>query len=253
MLDRLRLQEVEKAIFRVRESGKYGDRYLLKNEPFMIIDNACLSNFTVGQRDKNIVGRSTEAATSTIRHITFTLTNGSMMLNLFNAIFGKTEHNKSSRATITDSVLISESDNFDLPSEPVGDVLLYLTDDYGNLTRLAEDQYTIEGKTVIFVKAISKLITYVYEEALEVGTLTSIKQLGAEVIMSLEMQCKAMDIQSEEKMDIIIRFNKVSVGTNFYISFNNSEKASVSTVYVQALADDNQNGVNKEIFTIEVV
>lgn len=33
--------------------------------------------------------------------------------------------------------------------------------------------------------------------------------------MSLEMQCQAMDILTEEKMNIIIRFNKVSVGTNF--------------------------------------
>lgn len=38
------------------------------------------------------------------------------------------------------------------------------------------------------------------------------------------MQCQAMDILTEEKMNIIIRFNKVSVGTNFYIGFNNSEK-----------------------------
>mgnify|MGYP004633103889 CR=1 FL=1 len=253
MLDRLRFQEIEKAIFRVREEGKYGDKYLLKGEPFMIIDNASLSNFTVGQRDKNIIGRSTEAATSTVRNITFTLMNGSMMLNLFNSIFGRTKHNQNTTVSITDSILINDSNSFELPSEPIGEVLLYLTDDYGNLTRINKNQYAIDGKKITFIKNISQLITYVYEEALEVSSSTSIRQLGTEVIMSLELQCKAMDIQSEEKMDIIIRFDKVSVGTNFYISFNNSERASGSAVYVQVLADDNQNDVNKEIFTIEVV
>ena len=62
-----------------------------------------------------------------------------------------------------------------------------------------------------------------------------------------------MDILTEEKINVIIRFDKVSVGTNLYISFNNSEKGSGSIIYVQGLAEDNQNAVNKEIFTIEVI
>lgn len=253
MLDRLRFQEVEKAIFRVREEGKYGERYLKKGEPFMVIDNASISNFVVGERDKNIVGRSTEAGTSTIKHVSFSLMNGSMMLNLFNSIFGETKANQKTRATITDTVLVNDSDNIKLPSTPIGEVLLYLTDDYGNLTRVAQDQFELQGDEIHLVKKVNHLFTYLYEEEDEAKSLTSIKQLGAEVIMTLEMQCKAMDILTEEKMNVIIRFNKVSVGTNFYIGFNNSEKAYGSTVYVQGLADDNQNGVNKEIFTIEVV
>mgnify|MGYP003538786880 CR=1 FL=1 len=226
MLDRLRFQEVEKAIFRVREDGRYGDKCLKKGEPFMVIDNASISSFVVGERDKNIVGRSTEAGTSTIKHVSFSLMNGSMMLNLFNSI---------------------------LPSKPMGEVLLYLTDDYGNLTKVAKDQFEVVEDEIHLIKKVNHLFTYLYEEENEAKSLTSIKQLGAEVIMSLEMQCQAMDILTEEKMNIIIRFNKVSVGTNFYIGFNNSEKAYGSTVYVQGLADDNQNGVNKEIFTIEVM
>ena len=253
MLDRLRFQEVEKAIFRVREDGRYGDKYLKRGEPFMVIDNASISSFVVGERDKNIVGRSTEAGTSTIKHVSFSLMNGSMMLNLFNSIFGETKTNQKTKATITDTVLTNDQDIIKLPSKPMGEVLLYLTDDYGNLTKVAKDQFEVVEDEIHLIKKVSHLFTYLYEEENEAKSLTSIKQLGAEVIMSLEMQCQAMDILTEEKMNIIIRFNKVSVGTNFYIGFNNSEKAYGSTVYVQGLADDNQNGVNKEIFTIEVM
>lgn len=253
MLDRLRFQEVEKAIFRVREDGLYGDEYLKRGEPFMVIDNASISSFVVGERDKNIVGRSTEAGTSTIKHVSFSLMNGSMMLNLFNSIFGETKTNQKTKATITDTVLMNDQDIIKLPSKPMGEVLLYLTDDYGNLTKVAKDQFDVVEDEIHLIKKVNHLFTYLYEEENEAKSLTSIKQLGAEVIMSLEMQCQAMDILTEEKMNIIIRFNKVSVGTNFYIGFNNSEKAYGSTVYVQGLADDNQNGVNKEIFTIEVM
>lgn len=253
MLDRLRFQEVEKAIFRVREDGRYGDKYLKKGEPFMVIDNASISSFVVGERDKNIVGRSTEAGTSTIKHVSFSLMNGSMMLNLFNSIFGETKTNQKTKATITDTVLMNDQDIIKLPSKPMGEVLLYLTDDYGNLTKVAKDQFEVVEDEIRLIKKVNHLFTYLYEEENEAKSLTSIKQLGAEVIMSLEMQCQAMDILTEEKMNIIIRFNKVSVGTNFYIGFNNSEKAYGSTVYVQGLTDDNQNGVNKEIFTIEVM
>ena len=253
MLDRLRFQEVEKAIFRVREDGRYGDKSLKRGEPFMVIDNASISSFVVGERDKNIVGRSTEAGTSTIKHVSFSLMNGSMMLNLFNSIFGETKTNQKTKATITDTVLMNDQDIIKLPSKPIGEVLLYLTDDYGNLTKVAKDQFEVVEDEIHLIKKVNHLFTYLYEEENEAKSLTSIKQLGAEVIMSLEMQCQAMDILTEEKMNIIIRFNKVSVGTNFYIGFNNSEKAYGSTVYVQGLADDNQNGVNKEIFTIEVM
>lgn len=219
----------------------------------MVIDNASISNFVVGERDKNIVGRSTEAGTSTIKHVSFSLMNGSMMLNLFNSIFGETKTNQKTKATITDTVLMNDQDIIKLPSKPMGEVLLYLTDDYGNLTKVAKDQFEVVEDEIHLIKKVNHLFTYLYEEENEAKSLTSIKQLGAEVIMSLEMQCQAMDILTEEKMNIIIRFNKVSVGTNFYIGFNNSEKAYGSTVYVQGLADDNQNGVNKEIFTIEVM
>ena len=175
------------------------------------------------------------------------------MLNLFNSIFGETKAKQKTKATITDTVLTNDQDIIKLPSKPIGEVLLYLTDDYGNLTKVANDQFEVVEDEIHLIKKVNHLFTYLYEEENEAKSLTSIKQLGAEVIMSLEMQCQAMDILTEEKMNVIIRFNKVSVGTNFYIGFNNSEKAYGSTVYVQGLADDNQNGVNKEIFTIEVI
>lgn len=253
MLDNLRFQEIEKAIFRVREDGLYGTKFLKKGEPFMIIDNASISNFSVSQRDKNFIGRSTEAGTSTIRNVTFSLANGSLMLNLFNSIFGKSRKDARTTATVNDTAALIETDTFNLPSQPVGEVMLYLTDDYGVLTKIATDQYSIEGQRVTFIKPINRVITYVYEEEVTSSVLTSIRQLGTELVLSLEMQCQAMDILTEEKINVIIRFDKVSVGTNLYISFNNSEKGSGSIIYVQGLAEDNQNAVNKEIFTIEVI
>lgn len=152
MLDRLRFQEVEKAIFRVREDGRYGDKCLKKGEPFMVIDNASISSFVVGERDKNIVGRSTEAGTSTIKHVSFSLMNGSMMLNLFNSIFGETKTNQKTKATITDTVLTNDQDIIKLPSKPMGEVLLYLTDDYGNLTKVAKDQFEVVEDEIHLIK-----------------------------------------------------------------------------------------------------
>ena len=104
MLDRLRFQEIEKAIFKVRESGTYGNRYLCSNEPFLIIDNASISNFSVGERDKNAVGRSTEASTATIKNVQFNLSNGQIMLNLFNTIFGDTKNSQPTTYTVNDVI-----------------------------------------------------------------------------------------------------------------------------------------------------
>ena len=50
-----------------------------------------------------------------------------------------------------------------------------------------------------------------------------------------------------------MKFDKVSVGTNLSISFNNSGRSSESMIYVRALPEDNQNDVNKAIFSIEVM
>lgn len=261
MLDRLRFQEIEKAIFKVRENGVYGDRYLCKNEPFLIIDNASISQFSVGERNKDAIGRSTEASTATIKNVQFNLSNGQVMLNLFNTIFGDTKNSQPTTYTINDTVELKDEDTyFTLPSIPVDETLIiYLTDDYGKLTKLSDTQYTIEGQNVVFIKKAgdwnsdTKIITYVYEVEEEAQQSTAIKQLGAEVIMSLEMQCIALDTLTEEKVRILMKFDKVSVGTNLSISFNNSARSSESMIYVQALPEDNQNEVNKTIFSIEVM
>lgn len=261
MLDRLRFQEIEKAIFKVRESGTYGNRYLCSNEPFLIIDNASISNFSVGERDQNAVGRSTEASTATIKNVQFNLSNGQIMLNLFNTIFGDTKNSQPTTYTVNDVIELKDEDMyFTLPHLPVEDTLIiYLTDDYGKLTRLSDTQYVLDGQNVVFVKKAgdwntdTNLITYVYEVQEEASLSTMIKQIGAEVIMKLEMQCIALDTLTEEKVRVLMKFNKVSVGTNLSISFNNSGRGSESMIYVRALPEDNQSDVNKTIFSIEVM
>jgi hypothetical protein len=257
MLDRLRFQEIEKAIFRVKEAGQYGDKYLLKDEPFMIIDNASISNFRIGERSKTPTGRSVEADTSTIRSVTFDLSNGQVMLNLFNSIFGNTKVSTNDNIlhsvyTINGSVNLIDTDNFELPNTPQGDILLYITDDYGDLTRIASNQYTVENRTVTFVHNTTNIITYVYSYRANAQMQSIIKQLGGHLITSLEMQCIAMDTLTEEKVRLLIKFDRVSVGTNLSINFNNSEKASGSIIYIEGLPEENTT-VNKPIFSIDVI
>lgn len=253
MLDRLRFQEIEKAIFKAREDRKYGDRYVLKGEPILIIDNAEMSRFLINERIKHMVGRSEEATTATIRNVTFDISDGKIMFDLFSTIFGETKNSQPTTFTINETILLNEEQAFNLPSVPAGKVLLYLTDDYGHLTRIAESQYNVEDKQVVLVKPVSELITYVYEEAVIDKVHTSIKQLGEDIVCSLELQCIAMDVLTEEKMRILMKFNKVSVGANASIRFNDSTGAFGTTISIQGLPEDNQNSVNKEIFTLEVI
>lgn len=253
MLDHLRFQEIERAIFKVRQDGNYGSKYLIKGEPFMIIDNAKMSNFIVNQREGGAVGRSTEATISTIRGVSFNIVNGSIMLNLFNSIFGQQKKDTNGLATIVGTRQLINEEEFKLDSTPVGDVLIYIIDKNGDNNRVAKDQYTVEGDVVRFIKPITYLISYVYEEEIEVSCSTKVKQIGADLILSLEMQCSAIDIITEQKVNVLIKFDKVSVSTDLNIDFNNSGRASNSVVYVQGLVEDGQAQVNKELFTIEVV
>lgn len=253
MLDRLRFQEVEKVVFKAREKGRYGNKNLEKDEPFLIIDNAEMSRFRVKQRDKTSTSRSTEFSTSTIEGVSFNLSNGQVMLNLFESIFGTALPKKTTTFTINNVIQMEDTDTLELPSNPVGEVILYLTDDYGRIQKIAKTQYTISGNIITFIKSISHLITYVYQQEVPTQEGTSIKQLGAELILSLEMQCKAMDTLTEETIPLLIKFDKVSVGTSLSISFNNSSSNSESVIYVESLVEDLQNGVNKELFTIEVI
>ena len=253
MLDRLRFQEVEKAIFRTREERKYSDRCLLKNEPILIIDNAKLSDFNVRDRGLTFKGRSVEGTTSVINGVTFTLSNGQIMLDLFNTIYGTVKNNQSTAFTINETVMLNNEDVIELPSIPTGEVLLYLTDDYGNSTRIASSQYSIEGNKITFIKPITQLITYIYEEEATSKISSYIGQIGEDIICSLEMQCLAMDIQTEETIRVLMKFHKASISTDLKIDFNNSTKASGSAVYVNAIPEDTQGKVNKEIFSIEVI
>lgn len=253
MLDRIRIQEIEKAIFRMREDREYGGRYLKKNEPFLIIDNAGISDFTVNKRSVIATGRSIEATTSTVRAVTFALTNGQIMLDLFNAVFGTVRTSQQTSYTKTGTIQMVDSDELKLPSVPVGEIILYLTDDYGNLTKISPSQYNVKDNTVTFIKQISHLITYVYEEEIISKLSSTIEQIGEDIIGTLEMQCEALDIVTEERIRVLIKFDKVSVTTRLSIDFNDSTKASGSIITVHGIPDDLQDKVNKDIFTIEVL
>ena len=253
MLDRLRFQEIEKVVFKAREKKTYGNRLVEKGEPFLVIDNAKLSNFRVKQREKTSAGRSTEFSTSTIEGVSFNLSNGQMMINLFETIFGKTLSTKTTTFTVSDCAQMVDTEVMILPSIPCSEVILYLTDEYGRLQKIAKNQYEITGDKITFIKPINHLITYTYEQEVNTKRGTSISQLGAELILSMEMQCKATDTLSEESLPILIKFNKVSVGTSLNIDFNNSDKGSESIIFVEGLVEDTQDKVNKELFTIEVI
>lgn len=253
MLDRIRIQEIEKAIFRMRETREYGGRNICKNEPFLIIDDAKMSDFTVNKRSIQASGRSTEATTSTTRAVTFSLTNGKVMLDLFNAVFGNVKTSQSTTFTRTKTVQILDDDELLLPTKPVGEVILYITDDYGSLTKIAPSQYSVEENKVTFIKPISYLITYVYEEEIGTKLSSSIGQIGEDIIGTLEMQCVGLDIMTEEKIRFLIKFNKVSVTTRLTIDFNDSTGASSSVITVHGLPEELQNKVNKDLFTIEVL
>lgn len=273
MLDRIRIQEVEKAIFRMREERPYGGRRIAKNEPFLIVDKAAVSDFNVVKRSIAEVGRSTEATGAIIKGITFNLTNGQVMMDLFNAIFGNISSSQSTTFTVTGDYDMGDSNELVLPTQPDGQVFLYLYTDNG-LKKICENQYEFKGnedqkRTIELKNGIggyggyyiefknedyrNKTIKYIYDERVNNVTRSSIGQIGEDIIGTLEMQCIAYDIYKEEQMRILIKFEKVSVSTSLRISFNNSEKATSSIISVHALVPELQNGINKKIMTIELL
>lgn len=273
MLDRIRIQEVEKAIFRMREERPYGGRRIAKNEPFLIVDKAAVSDFNVVKRSIAEVGRSTEATGAIIKGITFNLTNGQVMMDLFNAIFGNISSSQSTTFTVTGDYDMGDSNELVLPTQPDGQIFLYLYTDNG-LKKICENQYEFKGdedqkRTIELKSGIgeyggyyiefknedyrNKTIKYIYDERVNNVTRSSIGQIGEDIIGTLEMQCIAYDIYKEEQMRILIKFEKVSVSTSLRISFNNSEKATSSIISVHALVPELQNGINKKIMTIELL
>ena len=50
-----------------------------------------------------------------------------------------------------------------------------------------------------------------------------------------------------------MKFDKVAMGTNLSIRFNDSDLAGSSTIFVEVVPEDNQNAVNKTLFSIEVI
>lgn len=273
MLDRIRIQEVEKAIFRMREERPYGGRRIAKNEPFLIVDKAAVSDFNVVKRSIAEVGRSTEATGAIIKGITFNLTNGQVMMDLFNAIFGNISSSQSTTFTVTGDYDMGDSNELVLPTQPDGQIFLYLYTDNG-LKKICENQYEFKGdedqkRTIELKSGIgeyggyyiefknedyrNKTIKYIYDERVNNVIRSSIGQIGEDIIGTLEMQCIAYDIYKEEQMRILIKFEKVSVSTSLRISFNNSEKATSSIISVHALVPELQNGINKKIMTIELL
>lgn len=253
MLDNLRFQEINKAIFRMKTDTVYGNKKILKGEPFLIIDDMSMSNFKVNRRDIISSGRSVESTTTTIESVSFNLVDGKIKMDLFNAIYGEEEEKDNTTFTVINTILLNNEKEFVLPSVPYGKVLLYLTDEYGRNIKIKEDQYTIEDKKIILIKEINSLITYVYEQETNLKYGTNIQQIGKDLIGTLELQCTALDIITEEKINILLKFNKVSISTNFLINFNNSSEVSSSIIYINAIPEDNQSIVNKKIFNIEII
>ncbi len=62
-----------------------------------------------------------------------------------------------------------------------------------------------------------------------------------------------MDIITEEKFGVLLKFPKVVVGADLMIGFNDSSATSGSILYVMALPEEVQGVVNKSIFTIDVM
>lgn len=253
MLNRLRFQELERAIFKVRVPGCYNGIKYQKGEPFLVIDDATMSNFSINQRTFTSTGRSTEANTSTIESVTFELTNGQVMLGVFGDIFGKGNTPSTATYTRSGTEVLNGTNVLLLPSVPSGNLVLYFTNPYGKLAKIANDQYSVEGDTVSFVNDINKTITYSYDEEFTSQMSTSIGQLGQELILSLELQCTAMDIITEEKFGVLLKFPKVVVGADLMIGFNDSSATSGSILYVMALPEEVQGVINKSIFTIDVM
>lgn len=270
MLDRIRIQEIERAIFKMREERPYGGRRISKNEPFLIIDDAAISDFNINKRTIQAVGRTTEATTSIIKGITFNLNNGKVMMDLFNAVFGNIECSQSTTFTVTGDYHTGESNELELPSIPAGNLFLYIKTPMGNLKKIPQEDYTYkdeEGKAKIsfngnsggyyieFLKPDYKNsdIVYMYDEKVDNVKRSTIGQIGEDIIGTLEMQCIAYDIYEEKKMRILIKFDKVSVSTSMRISFNNSAKATDTIISVHALVPEMQNKVDKDIMTIELL
>lgn len=253
MLNRLRFQELDRAVFKVRTAGCYGGTRYEKGEPFLVIDDAVMSNFSINQRTNTFTGRSTEANTSTIESVTFELTNGQIMLGVFGDIFGKQQENTEAFYTLTGSEVLNGTNVLTLPSQPYGTLTLYYMDEYGKLTKIPREDYAIDGQEITFGDEMNKTVSYAYSEKFEAKEITNIRQLGQELVLSLELQCEALDVITEEKFGVLLNFPKVVLGTDFSITFNNSESASGSILYVMAVPEDLQNGVNKGVFTIEVM
>lgn len=256
MLDRLRFQEVEKAIFKIKYDGIYGDKKYCKGEPFLILDNVSMSNFNIEQTAKVFSGRSSEGSTSNINAISFELSNGNVMLNLLGSIYGKISHNNKISYTMIEEIEMIDSNKFSLKENPLGDLLIYINDNYGDLVKLSSDQVvSINEKEVTLIKNTSKKLTCVYNTVLydEKNYNIEINQLGAELIMELELHCSALDILTEEKKGVLLKFPKVVIGTDLSINFNNSKQISESTIYVLAVPEDIQNKVNKNIFSMDIL
>lgn len=270
MLDRIRIQEIERAIFKMREERPYGGRRIAKGEPFLVIDNAAISDFTVNKRSIIATGRSTEATTSIIKGVTFSLTNGQVMMDLFNAVFGNVECSQSTTFTVTGQATVTENNEIELPSIPDGELFLYTRNEFGGLKKIPQEKYTYKdpnGETkvkfsgefggyyieFVDVDYTTQDIVYMYEERVDNVKRSTIGQIGEDIIGTLEMQCIAYDIYTERQMRILIKFDKVSLTTSLKISFNNSGKATDSIISVHALVPEMQNKVNKDIMTIELL
>lgn len=269
MLDRIRIQEIERAIFKMREERPYGGRRIAKGEPFLVIDNAAISDFTVNKRSIVATGRSTEATTSIIKGVTFSLTNGQVMMDLFNAVFGNVECSQSTTFTVTGQT-VAENNEIELPSIPDGELFLYTKNEFGGLKKIPQEKYTYKdtnGETKVkfgdnyggyYIEFLDEIyldkdIIYMYEERVDNVKRSTIGQIGEDIIGTLEMQCIAYDIYTERQMRILIKFDKVSLTTSLKISFNNSGKATDSIISVHALVPEMQNKVNKDIMTIELL
>lgn len=255
MLDRLRFQEVKKAIFRVKNDTVLNGKQYHKGQPFLVVDNATVSSFVVHTNVQKAIDRGFAGGTGTIRSITFDLIEGRILLNVFGSLFGTTEKDAITYRTEMVNVTLDDDDIIVLPSFPADEkVIIYKYDYNGSSTLLRGDQYSLNGDTITLISKYTGDLLITYKEEASAFYRTTINQIGENMILDLEMQCTAFDIISGDKFDVLMTFKNVNTSVDFRIVFNKSDSPSMSTVHCEVLPEQLvEKGINKVLFDIAIL
>lgn len=255
MLERLRFQEIQKAIFRVKDDIVLNGKKFKKGQPFLVVDNATMSKFVVHMNSKSATDRGYIGGTDIIKGITFDLIEGHVLLNVFGSVFGNTKKQAIAPRTEMINVSLVDDDRIELPVTPIdGTLLIYKNTIDGTSMLLSDSQYTLEDNVITLITKFTGELLITYKENIEAMTQTGVYQIGQNMVLELELQCKALDIISGDQHEILMRFANVNTGVNFNILFNNSGDVSFSTIHCEVMPESAaQTGINKPLFEIDVL